>query len=314
MSTTQTTRAAADLSVTTTAGPAGPPTSGSDASDVTDARAARRRPRHRAMVLLRRPGVLVALLYVLLALGSAALPDAYSGVDPQEPHPVDKRVPPGAQYWFGTDELGRDLFSRLVHGSALTVQATLVALSIAVVAGLLLGVVSGFCGGWVDAVLMRGVDVLLAIPALLLSLTIVTALGFGTVNVAIAVGVSLVPGFARITRAEVLRVKTLPYVEAARSAGATWTNVLRRHVLPNTWGPVVVLAVLDVGTAILAVSSLSFLGFGAQPPHADWGSLIANGRTYLVTNPWLSLLPGLAVGALVLSLNHVAKSIEEVAR
>ncbi|PWJ48305.1 peptide/nickel transport system permease protein [Quadrisphaera granulorum] len=270
--------------------------------------------RSRRAQLLRRPGVVVAVLYVLLALGTAAVPGLYTGVDPQQPHPADKLLPPGGQYWFGTDELGRDLFARVVHGSALTVQATLVALAIAVVAGLLVGLVSGFCGGWVDVVLMRGVDVVLAIPTLLLSLTIITALGFGTVNVAIAVGVALVPGFARITRAEVLRVKTLPYIEAARSGGATWTSVLRRHVLPNTWGPVVVLAVLDVGTAILAVSSLSFLGFGAQPPHADWGSLIASGRTYLVTNPWLSLLPGLAVGLLVLSLNHVAKSLEEVAR
>jgi peptide/nickel transport system permease protein len=128
------------------------------------------------------------------------------------------------------------------------------------------------------------------------------------------VGVGLTPGFARITRAEVLRVKTLPYVEAARSGGAGRIRILVRHVLPNSWGPVVVLAVLDFGTAILAVSSLSFLGFGAPPPQSEWGSLISAGRTVLVTSPWLTLLPGLAVGAVVYALNHIGKTFEEIQR
>ena len=199
-------------------------------------------------------------------------------------------------------------------GSALSIEATLISVGVAVVAGLTIGVVSGYAGGWADSLLMRFVDVLLAIPSLLLALAIVTALGFGTINVAIAVGVGLTPGFARITRAEVLRVKTLPYVEAARSSGAGRGRILVRHVLPNSWGPVAVLAVLDFGTAILAVSSLSFLGFGAPPPQSEWGSLIASGRTYLVTSPWLTLLPGLAVGAVVYALNHIGKTFEEIQR
>lgn len=265
-------------------------------------------------LLLRRPGFLLAVGYVLLVVLSAVTPRLFASGDPTRTVPREKLLPPSLDHPFGTDELGRDLFTRMVHGSALSIEATLISVGVAVVAGLTIGVVSGYAGGWADSLLMRFVDVLLAIPSLLLALAIVTALGFGTVNVAIAVGVGLTPGFARITRAEVLRVKTLPYVEAARSAGAGRVRILVRHVLPNSWGPVVVLAVLDFGTAILAVSSLSFLGFGAPPPQSEWGSLISAGRTYLVTSPWLTLLPGLAVGAVVYALNHIGKTFEEIDR
>jgi peptide/nickel transport system permease protein len=257
---------------------------------------------------------MLAVAYVLLVVLSAIAPRVFTSGDPTQTAPADKFLAPSLSHLFGTDELGRDLFTRMVHGSALSIEATAISVGVAVVAGLTIGVVSGYAGGWADSLLMRFVDVLLAIPSLLLALSIVTALGFGTVNVAIAVGVGLTPGFARITRAEVLRVKTLPYVEAARSSGAGPFRVLRRHILPNSWGPVAVLAVLDFGTAILAVSSLSFLGFGAPPPQAEWGSLVAAGRTYLVTSPWLTLLPGLAVGAAVYALNHIGKTFEELQR
>jgi peptide/nickel transport system permease protein len=272
------------------------------------------RARQTLRTLSRRPGFILAVVYVVLVGLSAVAPQLFASGDPDQTVPRDKLLAPSLNHLFGTDELGRDLFTRMVHGSALSVEATLISVGVAVVAGLLIGVVSGYAGGWADSLLMRFVDVLLAIPSLLLALAIVTALGFGTVNVAIAVGVGLTPSFARITRAEVLRVKTLPYVEAARSGGAGRLRVLVRHVLPNSWGPVVVLAVLDIGTAILAVSSLSFLGFGAPPPQAEWGSLISAGRTYLVTSPWLTLLPGLAVGAVVYALNHIGKTFEEIQR
>lgn len=272
------------------------------------------RSRQTLRALLRRPGFLIAVIYVALVVLSAIVPTIFASGDPTQTVPADKLQSPSLHHLFGTDELGRDLFTRMVHGSALSIQATMIAVSVAVVVGLTIGVLSGYAGGWVDSLLMRFVDVLLAIPSLLLALTIVTALGFGTVNVAIAVGVGLVPGFARITRSEVLRVKTLPYVEASRSSGAGRFRILTRHVLPNSWGPVVVLAVLDIGTAILAVSALSFLGFGAPPPQSEWGSLIAAGRTYLVTSPWLTLLPGLAVGGVVYALNHIGKTFEEIQR
>ena len=191
-------------------------------------------------------------------------------------------------------------------------QAALSAIVIALVAGLGLGVLSGFFGGWLDAVLMRVVDVSLAIPGLLMALAVVTALGFGTLPVAIAVGVGIVPGFARTTRAEVLRVKTLPYIEAARASGATRSRILVRHVLPNAWGPVAVLAVLDFGRGDLLGRRAELPGLRSCTAGRRVGTLIARGRDYLVTAPWVSLLPGLFVGLVVLSLNHVARTLEEV--
>jgi len=276
--------------------------------------AKRSRSRGPIAALLRRPGVVLALAIVLFALLTAVVPQLFATHDPTATAPADRLLPPGFAHWFGTDEVGRDLYSRVVHGSTLTIAATALAIGIALVGGLALGVFAGFVGGTADAAIMRVVDVFLAIPGLLLALAIVTALGFGTLPVAIAVGVGIIPGFARTTRAEVLRVKTLPYIEAARAGGASWGRILFTHVLPNSWGPVVVLAVLDFGAAILAVAALSFLGFGAAPPAAEWGTLISNGRNYLVTAPWVSLLPGLFVAAVVLSLNHLAKSLEEVQR
>ncbi|HDS1737432.1 ABC transporter permease [Pseudomonas sp. BP8] len=264
--------------------------------------------------LLRRPGFSLALLIVLFALASALVPHWLTSFDPYATSPLEKLSGPSALHWFGTDELGRDLYTRVVYGASLSVQAALLAVGIALLGGLGLGVLSGFAGGRIDAVIMRIVDVLLALPGLLLALAIVTAIGFGTVPVAIAVGVGIIPGFARTTRAEVLRVKTLPYVEAARLGGASWARTLLRHILPNAWGPVAVLATLDFGAAILATAGLSFLGFGAAPPAAEWGTLIANGRHFLITAPWVSLLPGLFVVAVVFSLNHLARTFEEQQR
>lgn len=264
--------------------------------------------------LLRRPGFSLALLIVLFALLCALAPHWLSSFDPYSTAPADKLSPPSLTHWFGTDELGRDLYTRVVYGARLSVLAALLAVAIALLGGLGLGVLAGFAGGRVDAALMRLLDVLLALPGLLLALAIVTAIGFGTVPVAVAVGVGILPGFARTTRAEVLRIKTLPFVEAARLCGASWARTLLRHVLPNAWSPVAVLTTLDFGAAILATAGLSFLGFGAAPPAAEWGTLIANGRHFLITAPWLSLLPGLFVVAVVFSLNHLARSAEEHAR
>lgn len=267
-----------------------------------------------ARPLLRRPGFLLAVAIVAFALLAALAPHLLSSYAPYATSPADKLTAPNAAHWFGTDELGRDLYTRVVHGSSLSVQAALLAVGIAMAGGLSLGVISGFAGGRIDAVIMRLIDVLLALPGLLLALAIVTAIGFGTLPVAIAVGVGITPGFARTTRAEVLRVKTLPYVEAARLGGASWTRTLLRHILPNAWGPVAVLATLDFGAAILATAGLSFLGFGAEPPAAEWGTLIANGRHFLMTAPWVSLLPGLFVVAIVFSFNHIARTLEEIQR
>ncbi|RPE46138.1 peptide/nickel transport system permease protein [Streptomyces sp. Ag109_O5-1] len=260
--------------------------------------------------LVRRPGLLLSVAVVVLVVLASFRPDLFTSQDPLKGVPSRNFRGPSGGHWFGTDELGRDVFSRVVHGAQLSLKATLIAVLVAFVVGGLLGVVAGFVGRWVDDVLMRFVDVLLSIPALFLSLALVTALGYGTVKVAVAVGIASVASFARVARAEVLRVRQAVFVEASRSCGARWYSVLGRHVLPNAAGPVVVLATLDFGSSILAVSALSFLGYGAPPPAPEWGTLISDGRNYLANAWWLTALPGLAIAATVLATNRIARALD----
>lgn len=260
--------------------------------------------------LPREPGLLMAGGFLTLVALSALVPGLFSSADPLTGVPRDKLRPPGPGHWFGTDQIGRDLFSRVVHGAWLSLEATALAVGVGLLIGSVLGLLAGFLGRWIDELLMRAVDVLLAVPALLLSLALVTVLGFGTLKVALAVGVGTVATFARVLRAEVLRVRGSAYVEAARSCGVRWHGVLLRHVLPNAYGPVLVLATLEFGVAVLAVSALSFLGYGAPPPAPEWGSLVAEGRNYLATAWWLTVLPGLAVALTVLSAGRVARALD----
>ncbi|MGO3147667.1 MAG: ABC transporter permease [Leucobacter sp.] len=265
-----------------------------------------------AGALARRPGVVLAILWVLLAVLAALWPTVFTNADPAQVNSDAILAPPSLTHLFGTDQLGRDMLARIAHGAGLTLMAAGVALAVALSIGVLAGAVAGFVGGITDTIIMRIVDVTLAIPGLLLALMIITSIGYGTVPVALAVGIGLLPGFARTTRAEVLRVRNAPYVEAAMLCGQRPSTILFAHVLPNSAGPVVALAVLDFGRAILWVAALSFLGFGAQPPLADWGSLISDGRAALVNAPWVPLIPGLVVGLSVFSLNHIARTLEEV--
>ncbi len=265
--------------------------------------------------LRRRPGLVLSVVFVVLVLLAAFAPGALAPADPNLGVPADRLQAPGLAHVFGTDYLGRDVYTRVVHGASLSLQATVIAVAVALVVGGLLGLVAGFVRGWVDEGLMRFVDVLLAIPAVLLSLALITALGYGTVNVAVAVGVASVASFARVMRSETLRIRQSVYVEAARSVGTRWHVTLLRHVLPNAAGPVLVLAVLEFGLAILAVSSLSFLGYGAPPPAPEWGSLIAEGRNYMATAWWLCAMPGAAIAATVLSVNRISRALDgELAR
>ncbi|MGW4741262.1 ABC transporter permease [Nocardia xishanensis] len=258
--------------------------------------------------LRRNAGLIVSAAVTLLALGWALAPSLFAGGDPLTGVPAEKFQPPSARHWFGTDNLGRDLYTRMVHGAGLSLTATLSAVALAVVAGALLGLLAGAIGGVVDAVAMRVVDVLLSIPALLLSLALVTALGFGTRNVAVAVGVSLIANFARVMRSEVLRVRRAVYVEAAHASGVRCYAVLARHVLPNSYQPVLALAAVEFGMAVLSVSALSFLGYGAEPPTPEWGSLISEGRNYLATAWWLTTLPGLVIIGVVLAAQRLGRA------
>lgn len=271
-----------------------------------------RKERRRRLLrfLGRRPGLLAAVVVVALVLLAAFAPGVLAPGDPNVGVVADKLRPSSGAHVFGTDYLGRDLYTRVVHGASLSLQATLIAVAVALVVGGLIGLLAGFVGRWVDEALMRVVDVLLSIPAILLSLALITALGYGTVKVAIAVGVASVASFARVMRAETLRIRQSTYVEAARAIGTRRHVTLARHVLPNAAGPVLVLAVLEFGLAILAISSLSFLGYGAPPPAPEWGSLIAEGRNYLATSWWLCALPGLTIAATVLSVNRISRALD----
>ncbi|WMD22194.1 ABC transporter permease [Achromobacter seleniivolatilans] len=256
--------------------------------------------------------LLLALSVVIVALGWAFFPDVFAPQSPFQTHVAWRLRPPSAAHWFGTDYLGRDVYARVVHGAALSLKATVIAVSLGLAAGCVLGLLAGFSGRAVDDAVMRIVDVLLAIPSLLLSLMVVTVLGFGTVNVALAVGVATIATFARVMRAEVLRIKAHAYIEAAFGSGQRWFGVLRRHVLPNAAGPVLVLAGLEFGSAILSVSALSFLGFGAAPPAPEWGTLVAEGRNYLVRAWWLTAMPGAVIILVVLSTNSLGKTLERL--
>ncbi|MBP0452339.1 ABC transporter permease [Kitasatospora sp. RG8] len=266
--------------------------------------------RRRARFWLLRPGLVLSVLLVAVLVTAAFLPGLLSPYDPLAAAPREKLLPPGPGHPFGTDQLGRDLLARIVHGALPTLQAAVLAVAVGLVAGSPAGLLAGYRGGVVDDVVMRLTDVLLSVPGLLLSLALVTALGFGTLKVALAVGVTSVSTFARIMRAEVLKVRRSTYVEAARASGNRWPAVLLRHVLPNSAGPVLVYAAIDFGAVVLQVSSLSFLGYGAQPPAPEWGSLVSDGRNHLATAWWLTTLPGLVIAATVLAANRIARSLD----
>lgn len=263
-----------------------------------------------ALGIVRQPTLVLAVLVVVVVLAWAIVPSAFTHHDPLTGDLSARLQAPSAAHLFGTDSLGRDLWSRVVYGAADSLLTTTLAVLVAFGIGMLLGLAAGFLRGWVDDVVMRVMDVVLAIPAILLSLAIITALGFGTLNVAIAVGLASAAGFTRVMRAEVVSVSTALYVEAARASGVRWYTVLRRHVLPASTGPVLALAVLEFGTAVLAISSLSFLGFGAPPPAPEWGALIAEGRNYLAVAWWLTTLPGLVIVAVVLSAGRISHAFE----
>ncbi|WP_310969798.1 MULTISPECIES: ABC transporter permease [unclassified Amycolatopsis] len=260
--------------------------------------------------VVRRPGLVLAIAVLAFVLLAAFAPALLTGYDPITGVPAERLHGPSVRHLFGTDETGRDVYARVVHGASLSLRATAIAVLVALVAGSALGLLAGFRGGWADTVIMRIVDVFLAVPPILLSLALVTALGFGTTNVAIAVGIANLASFARVMRAEVLRVRTGVFVEAARAAGVRWSGVLLRHVLPNAAGPVLALATLTLGTAVLEVSALSFLGFGATPPTPEWGALVAGGRSFLATAWWMTTFPGLTVAAVVLAANRLSRALD----
>ena len=261
---------------------------------------------------LRAKGLVgLAILIVVLAIAVVAplvIPQQLAN----QMHMGLRLRPPGAAHWLGTDQLGRNLLYRVLLGArtSLTIAVSAVAISIAF--GLPLGIVSGYVGGWLDSLLMRFVDAMLSFPALLLALTISAMLGPSVGNTIIAIGVAFTPFLARIIRGEALRVAQMPYVEAARAAGATATTMIVRQVLPNVLPLVIVQGTISLAFAILAEAGLSFLGLGTQPPQSSWGLMIQASRDYLDVAPWTAIVPGAAVALTVLALNMFGDVLRDV--
>ena len=218
---------------------------------------------------------------------------------------------PSKEHWFGTDEMGRDLFARVVHGSRISLLVGVCAVTVSVFGGTILGAISGFYGGKVDSVLMRFLDVILSIPSVMFAITIVAALGPSMVNMTIALSISGIPSMARVIRAQILSIKEQEYVEAARAIGAKDRVIIFSHILPNCIAPLIVQATMKMASTILAIASMSFLGLGAQPPTPEWGSMLSNGRTYIRDYAYITFFPGMAIVLTVLSLNMMGDGLRD---
>jgi ABC-type dipeptide/oligopeptide/nickel transport system permease subunit len=254
---------------------------------------------------------LVGLALVLVLAGSAVLAPWVAPYDPARQSLIEKRAKPGGKYVLGADEFGRDILSRIIYGSRVALLVGLLSAAIAVVGGLVLGTLAGFTGGWLDAVMMRAIEILLAFPYLLLALAIVAALGPGALNTTIAVGIWGVPAVTRIVRGSVLALRETEYVGAARALGAPTVALLGRHILPNIVPGLIVYATLFMANAILLEAALSFLGLGVQPPTASWGLMVSTGRDVLLVAPHVATVPGLAIMVAVLAFNLVGDGLRD---
>jgi ABC-type dipeptide/oligopeptide/nickel transport system permease subunit len=269
-------------------------------------------PRGRALqALVHDPSALLGLGLFLCIVLLAVFADQLAPYDPSAVHMRDRRQLPSATYLFGTDELGRDLLSRLIYGARVSLAVGVIATGIAAGVGIALGLASGFYGGKVDTVVMRALDGLLAFPAIILALAIISALGPSPGNAMIAIGVVSIPTFARLTRGTVLALKDKEFVEASRACGATAPYVMLRVLLPNCLSPLLVQASVAFANAILTEAALSFLGLGVQPPTPSWGSMLDTGRKYLDQTPWYSFSAGAAIFLAVLSLNLLGDGLRD---
>jgi ABC-type dipeptide/oligopeptide/nickel transport system permease subunit len=252
-------------------------------------------------------GGIVLTIIILVAIFAPLLA-------PEDPITQDyTRVlaPPSSSYPFGTDQFGRDILSRIIIGSRQSLAVAAIAIAIAASVGTLLGLLSGFFGGWIDTIIQRVIDVLLAFPGILFAMAVVAILGPGLLNAMIAVGISLIPSYARMVRGSVLSQKENAFVEAARLCGAGNTRILARHILPNVLGPIMVLITISIAWAILIGASLSFLGLGAQLPEPEWGLDLSMAREYLREAWWMTTFPGLAIMITVVSVNLIGEGLRD---
>jgi peptide/nickel transport system permease protein len=263
----------------------------------------RRFARRRAALL----GVAIVISFIVLALGASWI----APLDPIATNWGAIRKAPSAAYWFGTDEIGRDVLSRVIWGTRASLLAGVVSVSISLLLGVPIGLAAGFIGGAVDTVISRITDAFLACPFLILAIALAAFLGPSLSNAMIAIGVSATPIFVRLTRAQVINVKVEDYIEAARAVGNPPWRIALRHVLPNITAPLIVQATLAIAAAVIAEASLSFLGLGQQPPAPSWGSMLNTAKNYVDNAPWIAIWPGLSIFLLVLAFNLVGDGLRD---
>jgi peptide/nickel transport system permease protein len=269
-------------------------------------------PGRRALTrLARRRGAMVGLGVVAFFILLAALAPQLAPFDPVATSWSAVRKAPSAAHWFGTDEIGRDVLSRVVFGTRASLLAGCVSVSIALALGVPIGLAAGYIGGWVDALISRMTDAMLACPFLILAIALAAFLGPSLTNAMIAIGISATPIFVRLTRAAVLQVKVEDYIEAARAVGNSHLRIALRHILPNVVPPLIVQATLAVAAAVIAEAALSFLGLGQQPPAPSWGSMLNTAKNYIDNAPWMAVWPGLSIFLLVLSFNLLGDGLRD---
>lgn len=252
-------------------------------------------------------GLIVLIALILIAIfADYVAPFSYKDQDL-----LNRFTKPNATHWFGTDNFGRDIFSRVVYGARVSLRVGLISVGIALIVGGIIGVIAGYKGGLIDTLFMRFMDIMLAIPGMLLAIAIVSSLGGGLTNVMIAVGISSIPQYARIVRASIISLKDQQFVEASRAVGSKNSTIIFKHLLPNTLAPIIVQSTLGVASAILAAAALGFLGLGLEPPRPEWGAMLSDGRHYLRDFPHMTTFPGLAIMVTILSLNLLGDGLRD---
>lgn len=259
----------------------------------------------------RNPGAMVGLFMLCVLIIMAVFAEVISPHDPIQQNLRNRLAPISSEHFLGTDELGRDIFSRIVFGARISVSVGLIAVTISSIGGIVLGSIAGYYGGILDNIIMRFIDILMAIPGILLNISIVAAMGPGLQNVMIAIGVSSIPGYCRIIRASIMSIKGQEFIEASRATGASDFHIIVQHIIPNSLAPLIVQATLRIGGSILMCASLSFIGIGIVPPTPEWGSMLSTGRDFLREAPQLSTIPGLAIMWAVFAMNLMGDGLRD---